>query len=232
MKYTILLISLLLTACAKPVIIPAELLANETLCMVEIAKVQISNNVASLTIKQNRQVYVDERNALVAAAITALSEANRPLAVSPFIPCTMTVQNFLRENGAIARSNNEITQKAIGAVQWVGGALVITEGVGDIVGAIAGGAGATTNISGSRVISGSGNGSTGSAFSASGEGLGNANTFADQGSAAQGGLLSRGTQAGGEANSETQSNSGSDEGVDTTPGVPVAEEPTTLPVEE
>jgi len=160
---------LLVGACAKPLIVPGELLTQETECMKEVAKVQFSNNAANQ--RQTTMVFKDERNAVLVIAIEALAKSNAQVAVSPFIPCTLVVQAFIRENGAIARSNNEITQKAISATAIIGGIWA----TGNAIEGIVGSAGSATTISGSRVVQNSDNYGNGS-ISASGTGLGIGNT--------------------------------------------------------
>jgi len=193
--------------CAKPVMIPAEIMTAENECMREVAKVQISTNAANM--RQTTMQFKDERNAVLVIAIEALAKSNAQVAVSPFIPCTLTVQAYLRENGAVMRSNNDITKKAVGIVGVVGGIWAAGNALEGLVGL----GGATTNISGSRVVSGS------SDSSASGAGLGTANTFTDNGSAGQGGLLPRGGQEAGDGNLDIGSNSGDD------PALPPVVEP-------
>ena len=169
---SILSVSVLLifAGCAKPVIIPPELLAQETECMAQVAKVQISTNAANY--RQTRREFKDERNAVLVIAIEALAKSNAQVALSPFIPCTQTVQAYLRENGAVMRSNNDITQKAIGVVGIVGGIWA----AGNAIEGIMSNVGSSTEISGSRVVQNSDNYGNGS-ISSSGAGLGQDNTF-------------------------------------------------------
>ena len=71
------------------------------------------------------------------------------------------------------------------------------------------------------MISDSGNDSKGSAFSASGEGMGTLNTNSSGASSAQGGVASRGNQLSGEISDVAPaSNSGSDDGLSTLPTNP------------
>ncbi len=165
-------ILLWLGGCAKPVTVPGNMMEQETLCMREVAKVQISMNASAAMRKQQIQ-FKDERNAVMVIAIEALARNNNQLGVSPFIPCTLTVQNYLQENGAIARSNNQISQKALGALTFIGGAVVIGNSIEGIVKSIS--SSGATSISNSRVVQNSDNLGNGS-ISASGTGLGVGNT--------------------------------------------------------
>jgi hypothetical protein len=67
----------------------------------------------------------------------------------------------------------------MGLAKFLGGFAIGAYAVDSVVGSIVDGSGSssTTQVIGSRVVSGSGNSSKGSTISASGEGLGQANTF-------------------------------------------------------
>ena len=189
----------MLAGCAKPVMIPAELMAQENLCFHEVAKVQISTNAANY--RQTRVQFKDERNAVLVIAIEALAKSNAQVALSPFIPCTLTVQAFLRENGAINRSNNELAQKAIGATAIVGGIWVGGMALENVLGSIT--AGGATTINNSRVTSGNVGDGT---FSSSGTGLGVGNT--QGGGDTVGGLYPRSQMDTVATDNGTNSNSG------------------------
>jgi hypothetical protein len=80
---------------------------------------------------------------------------------------------------ALLQSHNSRYAQNMGLAKFLGGFAIGAYAVDGIVDSIVSSAGSssTTQITGSRVVSGSGNSSKGSTISASGEGLGQANTF-------------------------------------------------------
>jgi len=214
---------LLLSACAGKITVPAELVNNESECIKEVASAIKHQATARV---QGVQVYQikDETLYVLSMAITALADVAKPEALSPYLPCMQPLQTFLVESGAGQRSNNQLW----GTIAKTGGVVWGIHEAGNLLSGLTGAAGATTTITGSRVIQDSGNASTGSAFSSSGDGMGTLNTNASGASSAQGGVAPRGNQLSGEISDVAPaSNSGSDEGVSTLPfePEPVVEEP-------
>jgi hypothetical protein len=88
---------------------------------------------------------------------------------------------------ALLQSHNSRYAQNMGLAKFLGGFAIGAYAVDSVVGSIVDGAGSSssTQIIGSRVVSGSGNSSKGSTISASGEGLGQANTFTRSGANGQ-----------------------------------------------
>lgn len=149
--FTLLASVFILAGCASLDPVPQAMIDSENLCFKEVAKAQIAEASASSSIKIVE--FKDERNYVMALAIEKLGNAATPVQVSSFIPCTLTVQAYLRESGAAVRSANAITQKAVGAIGVVGGIWAGGEAISSILGA---GVGATTYTN-SNVANGSEN---------------------------------------------------------------------------
>lgn len=89
---------------------------------------------------------------------------------------------------ALLNSHNQRYMANLRATTTLGGIAIGAYALDSIASTMASnmGSSSTTQITGSRVVSGSGNGSRGSTISASGEGLGQANQFLDGGDDVQG----------------------------------------------
>lgn len=185
-----LLAASLIAGCATMEPVPQAMIDSENECFREVAKVQVANAARTSTIQIVE--FKDERNYVMALAIEQLGRAAGPVQVSEFIPCTLTVQTYLRESGQNVRSVNSITSKAVGVLGVVGGIWVGGNALEGILGA----AGATTNYTNSRVISDSGNNNSGNfSASSSGEGLGTGNSYLDGSGSQQSGQQPRGSQS-------------------------------------
>lgn len=131
--------------CASVQEVPQAMIDAENSCFTAVAEVKIAQAARSSTVQIIE--FKDERNYVMALAIEQLGKAASPVEVSAFVPCTLTVQAFLRESGQTARSMNAITSKAVGVLGVVGGIYVGGQAIEGIL------AGAGSTYVGSRVNS-------------------------------------------------------------------------------
>ena len=183
---------------------------NAALCKAKVLDARIA--IAAFKSQPNNQVsmtFKNDQNALIAMMIQQMGNMNVAM-IEAFTgksdgieSCDAVIVAMVKADAAkVAGLNNA----GMTAIKWTAGLVglgILSDGWG--ASAYSSGTGSTTNIHGSRVVTNSDNYGNGS-ISASGEGLGVANTYGGQ-TNTTGGILPRSIDIGGNTNAST-SNSG------------------------
>jgi len=202
---------------------------NAQACKIKVisARVEIEKFKSQAVRNKPVVMFSDERNALTYKMVEQMGQMNIAM-IQAFTQkgdgletCDDIIVSMVRSDAAkVAGLNNN----GATAIKWIAGLVglgLLSDGLNDLSGA---GESRTQNNYNSRVVSDSGNGSIGSTFSSSGEGLGTGNTFG--GHDVVGGFFPR-SQADLVSGGGAQSNSGEL----TNRGISVSPIPVEVPVE-